>query len=180
MTKIHYINYFSTEKNFGKAINDAISLLPTNDWVCVRDLDTMFLRPDTGNQIQEIVERYKNKFQLIGCVTNRLRLRHQLYQYKFNDESDVREHIVIANELYETYKTKVMPFDSVVAGCFMLFPVKVWKNCKFVENTPRFDFIFTDCVKSKGGKVGLAKGVYQFHLYRMWSENPIQEIAHLI
>lgn len=180
MTKVHYINYFNTDKNFGKAINDAISLFPKKDWVCVRDLDAMFLRPDCGNLIQNIVERYKDTYSLIGCVTNRLAQPWQLYNMKFSDDSDIRNHIGIANELHNTYGTKVMPFGSVIAGCFMLFPIKVWAKCKFAENTPRFDFIFTDCVKAKGGKVGIAQGLYQFHLYRMWSENPIEEVAHLI
>ena len=38
---IHYITPGHSDKNYGKAINDTIRHLPDNDWICLRDIDTM-------------------------------------------------------------------------------------------------------------------------------------------
>ena len=177
---VHFPQYFSVSKNFGAAINNACSLIINdNDWVCLTDMDTMFLRPDAGKHIYDIVEKYKSDYQLIGCTTNRLAQPYQLYKNRFNEDSDIREHIKIANELHNDFYGVVEPLNKVVAGCFMLFPITVWRHYLFQENTPCFDSIFSNEIMSGGGKIGIARGLYQFHLYRMWSNDPINDTIHL-
>lgn len=178
---IHFFQYYSLSKNFGAAINNECLSVNDHDWICITDMDTMFLRPDAGRQIYDIVERYKDKFSLIGCTTNRLAQTHQLYNNEFSKDSDIRNHMKIANELHEKYYAIVEPTRGQIAGCFMLFPKRVWNKLLFEENTPRFDIIFTErVINYLNGRVGIAKGLYQFHLYRMWSDSPKTDINHLL
>lgn len=178
---IHFLQYYSISKNYGAAINKACSLVPKDDdWICLTDMDTMFLRPDTGEQLFDIVEKYKGKYQLIGCVTNRLAKTYQLYGDSFSEERDISKHIDIANELHNKKYAIVEPLNKVVAGCFMLFPKWVWSKFLFEENTPCFDTIFSNDILDSGGNIGIARGIYQFHLYRMWSDDPINYVKHLL
>lgn len=62
----------------------------------------------------------------------------------------------------------------------MLFPKRVWNQVKFKENINYFDDEFSKEVIKKGGKLGLMKGLYVYHLYRIWSEKPIGDRGHLI
>lgn len=66
-----------------------------------------------------------------------------------------------------------------IAGLFMLFPKSVWKLCKFPENNIAFDDVFSKLVVSKGYKLGLIKGLYVYHQYRIWSDTPTKERKHL-
>lgn len=177
---IYFGSTYNINKNFGLGLNRFCENVPNDsDWICIRDLDTMFLRPDTGKQIFDIVEKYKNKYQLIGCVTNRLAQPYQLYENKFSEEADIRKHIDIANNLHEKHYGEVELLNKIIAGCFMLFPKYVWKSIMFEENSYIFDKIFSKDIMNNGGETAIATGVYQFHLYRMWSDDPINDYKHL-
>jgi hypothetical protein len=178
--KIWYSSPYSTAKNIGKALNEFCELIPDDDWICLQDGDIMFLTPDWGNQIEETVKRYGNKFQLIGCMTNRLGRNIQKVDGMF-DEKDITKHYLKAKELSETHyaEVEVITKKRFVAGMFMLFPKSVWQKHKFKENVINFDDCFSRDIVQSGGKLGLMKGLYVFHLYRIWSESPKTERTHL-
>lgn len=179
---IHYITPYSTEKNFGKAINEQISIIPDEDWVCVLDGDMMFLTPDWGRQVSEVVRKHGKKYSLFGCLTNRLGRNIQRYRGEFSNNFDVKHHYDIAKELESNYWAEVEDVTSKkrVAGMFMLFPKSLWNRIQFKENTPNFDDIFSTEVIKSGGKLGLLKGLYVFHCYRLWSESPGRDREHLL
>lgn len=177
---IHYISPYSLDKNIGGAINAAISQLNAdpNDWIIHVDQDVCFLRPDTKAQIAEILS--STDYDVLGCLTNRLAARHQLYMGEFNSSSDMMEHIAIANHCHTTAYGNVLPCYDNLAACLMAFKVSTWSKLGgFKEHSLRFDSEFTDKVLRSGGSLGIMKGVYVFHLYRMWSNNPIWDISHL-
>lgn len=177
---IHYISPYSTEKNIGGAINTAIRQLRPHpdDWIVHVDQDVCFLRPDSKAQIGEVLG--VTDYDVLGCLTNRLSSGHQLYQGEFNDSGDMREHIAIANHCHAIGYGRVLPTAVNIAACLMAFRVSTWGRVGgFVENNVRFDSYFTDDVMRMGGKLGIMSGVYVFHLYRMWSDNPVWEVGHL-
>lgn len=180
VVKVYYISPYRTDKNIGKAINDAIVQLSPNDddWIVHVDQDVCFLRPDSKKQIEEILSA--TDYDVLGCLTNRLAGNHQLYGNKFNDGSDMREHVRIANECHNANYGKVVQTGVNIAAMVMCFRVSTWKKVgMFRENNIQFDMLFTHEVKRKGGKLGIMTGVYVFHLYRLWSNSPIREIKHL-
>lgn len=181
MIKIHYISPYCTKKNIGRALNEAIKQLHANDddWIVHTDQDICFLRPDSKKQIEAVLSN--TDFTVLGCLTNRLASPHQLYGGKFNEDADIREHIEIANECH-THSYGIVTSTTInIAACLMAFRVSTWKEIGgFRENSIRFDSEFTDAVQASDGKLGIMQGVYVFHLYRMWSDNPKWEVGHLV
>lgn len=180
--KIHYIVPYNTNKNIGKAVNDAIEQLGADDddWIVLRDGDTCFLTPQWGKHIEDALMKAGSYFSLIGCMTNRIGSKHQRIAGMY-DEVDMTKHYAKAVELQEKHYAQIEEIKDGVAGFLMAFPVKVWKKHKFPEGTIQFDTGFYKLIRNGGGKVGLMKGLYIFHMYRLWAEgNARREIQHLI
>ena len=180
--RIWYITPFSTDKNIGAEYNAQIARIPQEDWVCIRDGDTIFLTPENqwGKQIEDIVQKAAGKYDLIGCITNRLRSTSQLYQNIFSGDHNMLNHGRIAKELYETKYDAIRINKTPVAGLFMLFPRKTWDRVKFKEKCDTFDTHFGKELLKKGGKIGIAEGVYLYHWYRAWSDDPLNYKKHLM
>lgn len=183
MPKVYYILYYSTEKNFGKAINDHVAQVGNNDdFICIIDGDSMFLTPDWGVQIEQVINTYGKKFSLIGCMTNRLGRKIQIAPGVDYDNHDTKYHYGKAVEFARDNFGIVEDISKkrYIAGLFMLFPKSVWNKHKFKENTPSFDDEFSKSVRRGGGKLGLMKGLYCQHWYRGWSDEPKTDRGHLL
>lgn len=169
--KIHYISPFRSDKNIGKAINDAINDLRCNDedWIVHVDQDVCFLRPDSKKQIEEILST--TDYRLLGVMTNRLGLKHQLHWGFADTDDSMMNHIGYANELHNKHYGEVKEVKrGPIAAMVMCFKYSDWKSIGgFKENNIQFDIQFSDEIRLKGCKLGVMKGVYVFHLYRMWS-----------
>jgi len=174
---IHYISPYSTSKNIGKAINDNIRQLNPNDedWLVLIDHDVLFLLPDTKARLERILST--TNYDILGCVTNRLAMPYQCVQGMF-DETDIRKHIEVAQILESD---EVQPYMHILAAFCLCFQVKTWRKLGgFAENSIQFDTTFSLMAEKSGLKKGLMTGVYLFHAYRMWSDNPKQDVAHLL
>ena len=179
-----YSNPYCTRKDIGEALNEFCESVPDDDWICLQDGDMMYLTPDWGKQIEEVIRRHGDQYDLLGCMTNRLGGRTQIVPGMYN-ETDIVKHYEKAVELAENHWAEVVPIRSGVAGMFMLFKKSTWKKHRFTEGTyqgVKFDTQFGKDILRAKGKVGLIKGLYVFHLYRIWSEasNPIGEIRHFV
>lgn len=161
-------------KNIGKAYNEAIEAAP-DEYICLRDGDTIFMIPDWGIQIKEIIETNPD-YDIIGCMTNRLAIPQQLVPGMF-DEPDIGKHLETAENLQQ-FRTEVFK-SNMAAGLCLIFHKSVWQKCKFKENTVIFDRIFCIDAKLKGFNIGIAKGLYLLHLYRYGKENPQHYKDHL-
>lgn len=179
--KIFYLTPFATDLNIGREYNEQIEALPDDCYCVIRDGDTLFMRSDWGNQIEDIIRKHGDKYKLIGCMTNRLRANHQLFRGQFSNDGDISHHVDIANTLYDHFYDQVEP-TTYVAGLCMIFHKSTWQQVKFRENSNLFDKEFNTDIRMKfGGRtpIGLAKGLYVFHLYRWGSKDPYNDINHL-
>lgn len=167
---------YSTEKNFGKAINDHCNLVTDPEsWICIRDGDMMNLTPDWGAKMYAALEVYGDEYQLFGCWTNRLRAGSSQLWKGMYDEQDMLKH-------YEQAISRPHGITSVrnIAGLFMLFQKKTFDLVGgFDENTVAFDTNFCKAVRKHKGKIGLINSIYVYHLYRCWSNNPSSDQKHL-
>jgi hypothetical protein len=177
--RIWYPSPYSITRNIGGAINAEAIGKELNDWLCIRDGDSMFLTPQWGKVIAEAVEKYGDKYQLIGCMTNRLNDRHQLHNGIFSDDPDIRNHMHIAKQREREYGSTVIDCPGDVAGVFMLFQVRTLLALPFIENDIYFDRKFCETLRYNGMKLGIMPGLYIFHLYRMWSADPVRDTKHL-
>lgn len=182
---IYYFTPYSTEKNFAKAINDHVKIVPNDeDWICIRDGDTMFLTPEWGNIIQDAVNEYGQDYQLFGCWTNRASNKiseHQLIGPMFK-EMNVQSHYALSL-IQKDMSKGITPVENHVAGLFMLFQKSTWKEVNGFDeeliNPSLFDKRFCEKVLHRGFKIGLINKLYIFHLYRIWSQNPSYDSKHL-
>ncbi|HCI6749373.1 TPA: hypothetical protein NPP60_005043 [Klebsiella variicola subsp. variicola] len=181
MPKVFYFTPFK-EGDIGGGINESISLLPPDAWVCIRDADTLFLTGDTQRQIQAIVDS-KPEFELIGCYTNRLRSPHFTYERESLFEcGDITTHVETAKRLEKAHWGEIspIPWGEVVAGMFMLFPVSIWREEMIPARYGYFDTYFSEYVRMNGGRLGRADGIYLFHLYRWGKDDPCNAVDHLL
>lgn len=179
---IHYISPYRSDGDIGRANNEAIARIPNDDWVCLTDGDVTFLTPDYGKQIEDIIARHGNTYHLIGCTTNRLGILDQCHGRKFSEDFDVRNHGEIAKKLQRERYSDVDPIQ-MVAAMFMLFQAKTYRSVGgFNTGTHLGDWYFNKALIRKGMRIGIARGLYVFHCYRMWQighQEAWNDITHL-
>lgn len=173
--KVHHITPARSDKNYGKAINDIVKRLPDNDWICLRDIDTLPLDHVAFiKQCEKIAS--SSDYGLVSCMTNRLGLEHQLVYGSMLDGADMDREINKAKDMSVEHGIIVEEEKGEIAGLMMLFPKKAWEDVGgFKEGGIIFehrflDNIFLEDVRSKGYKTGIAKGIYLFHIYR-WNKD---------
>lgn len=179
---IYYFAPFDSEKNIGRSHNQHCEIVPNgDDWICITDSDVLFLLPDTKKQIEDVIRKHGNDYQVFGCLTNRIASPHQRYSGVIDPfkEVNIMVHKELAGLLKRTLYDEVQKTTINVAGFLMIFQKKTWEKHRFSNNSIRFDSEFTDKVKADGGKLAIMQGVYIFHDYRLGHENPMCYIDHL-
>lgn len=178
--RIWYTTPYATDGNVGREYNEFCENVPgRDDWIVIRDGDCMFLTPEWGRQIEEVLRVHGDDYQVYGAMTNRIRSPHQRVVPDLFDEADIRVHVQKAFELEKENWGKVTSGGVGVAGFFMAFRRSTWEKTPFREKQKTFDTLFCADVMRAGGKIGLMTGVYLLHEYRIWSDNPLSEIKHL-
>jgi len=166
--------------NIGGGLNLFVERLPEDAWVCLRDGDTLWLTSDWGALVERVVAEHGDQYSVIGCMTNRLRSPHQLHGGAFNQDPDIGHHREIALGRWVTHGTAIQPLPrGVLAGMCLIFPKRVWVEHPFEERSIHFDKTFCEAVRAGGGRLGIALGLYLFHLYRWGARNPSNAVAHL-
>lgn len=174
---VHYISPYSTTKNIGGAINDAIRALnvPETDWIVLTDHDVLWLLPDSKARLERILST--TDCDILGPVTNRLAMPYQLASNVF-DITDIKVHMEIAKKLESDV---VEPYPHILAAFCLCFRISTWKQLGgFKENDMTFDVMFSLMAQKSKLKLGLMTGLYLFHAYRLWSDNPKHDIKHLM
>lgn len=171
---VHHITPSRTDRNLGRAINDIIKGIPSHDWICVRDMDTLVLDTASFTEQCELIAK-QGEYDLVSCVTNRLGLEHQLYKGKISNNPDISYHKGIAEDVYKG-GVVVKPTEKEVAGLMHLYPKTVWEQVGgypegfIVYEDQLIDYKFYKSVRDKGFRVGICESIYLFHLYR-WGKD---------
>lgn len=175
----HITPYLSGD--IGKGINDTIRELPEDSWICLRDIDTMFLLPEQPMWLETLV-RSNPEYDVIGASCNRLGSTYQLFGNMVSDDPDIRNHIEIAKLSRATWGNSIedVPLGVPLAGFFLLFRKSLWLEIPFEERSIQFDLIFSNTLHAQNKRLGIMRGMYLFHTYRLGSENPRKAISHLI
>ena len=177
--KVYYSNPYNTEKNIGKGLNEFCSIVPDDAWICLQDGDMMYLTPDWGVQIEEVIRRHGNDYDMFGATTNRLSKMYQRDNEADFDVTDIVYHYEKAVRLRDINWGQVKEVPQL-AGLLLLFRKSLWERIKFEENSIIFDTEISKRIRRSGGKLAVMKGLYVFHLYRIWDkENPRRAVEHL-
>jgi len=182
---VHHITPGRADKDLGRALNELIEFLSDEDWICVRDIDTFPLHHRAFfKQCEDIAEA--NEFDLVSCMTNRQGVLYQCHNGICSEDFNIKNHVKIAHERYDKYGSLVEESPNpLIAGVMMLFSKQTWEDVgRFPEGGIAYKGSYLDNVLSRyvekiGGKIGIAKGIYMFHLYREWGKEPRYEQSHL-
>lgn len=177
---IYYFAPFDSEKNIGRSHNQHCKLVPNaDDWICITDSDVLFLLPDTKKQIEDVIGKHGDEYQVFGSLTNRIASPHQRTSEDMFHQTDILKHKNFALACQKDCYDVVVETKKNIAGFLMVFQQKTWKKYRFSDSSIRFDSEFTDKVKADGGRLAVMQGVYVFHDYRLGHENPMFYIEHL-
>jgi GT2 family glycosyltransferase len=176
--KVHITIPFSIEKNLGKAYNEAMQLIPDDDWMCFLDYDAMLLTPDAPAILHEYATRYPDA-ALLTCYTNRIhQTSQQLLFGQINENDSMRWHLQQAikqkEQLYQ-----VSPIHRNVSGFLMLISKKSWLRFPFSETGECLgvDTEYWKRLREAGQKMYRMDGLYCWHTYRLL--NGINDKTHL-
>jgi hypothetical protein len=173
---VHYIQPFAVDKDICKAYNQACKLIPDEDWICITDMDTMFLHPEQKIMIDIIAK--SGQADLYGCVTNRCNVPDLVLPSMFY-ELDLKKHYQKAKERL-AYGSETMAYNGIVPGYFMLFSKKTWNEVQGFS-IPEYgvNYAFDQYFSLKIKRKAIIKSVYLLHLYRIWSAVPAWDVEHL-
>jgi len=177
---IHIISPFSFDKRLGKAYNDAMKIIPENDWVIITDYDVCFLLPETIPRIKEYIEKYP-KTALFNCLTNRIggnSPKYMCYKKSISEDVNFKNHIDIAKELH-LKGLQVTKASHELSGFLMVMPKKTWNKYKFNEDKLCLgvDNHFYNLLIKNRETILRMDSVYVWHTYRL--DKKIKDKSHL-
>lgn len=175
---IDYIIPWRTDKNLGKAYNEALKFTKKK-WVCFLDRDAMFTTAFYGKQIEEIVTKYP-KIGLFTCHTNRVNCRWQIPVGIDKETNDMAYHFKNGAEIEEQNYGLVedKTTGAPMSGVMMVVNKEVWSRVGGFREDKMLgiDNDFHMKLRRQLGKLYLMKGVYVYHWYR---NNNKQSNQHL-
>lgn len=167
--KVHIMTPYSLEKNLGRAYNEAMSLIPDDDFGCLIDHDVMFLTPDSGHILHEYAKRFPTA-GVFTCFTNRVSelSKYQLLNAMVNEDSDIKNHIRYAATVKKSlYSATLIHRD--ISGFLMMISKRIWNEHKFSEDLKCLgvDTEWNRRLRAAGKTILRMDGLYVFHTYRI-------------
>lgn len=168
---LHFLSPYRSDKNLGRAYNEAMDLIPDGDSACLRDIDTLFLTPEQPAIIEQYVSDYPDA--VLTCYTNRISelSRHQLLGGTLSDQSDIRQHITLAENQQERHRItrSVFEINRDISGFLMVIPKSVWMKVPFSEDGKCLgvDTYWNRKIRKAGIKILRMDAVYIWHTYRL-------------
>lgn len=173
---LHIIEPYREDKNLGLAYNEAMKYFNEDDWVCLKDYDTLFLRPDTIRHIHHYTEKFPDA-GILTCYTNRIANSEQLLKEKCDNNDSIKYHINIAEKrerlLYSTTK-----LTKPISGFLMVIRKSTWDRIKFDDGCLGVDNNYHAKMVAAGLSVLRMDGIYIWHSYRLI--NGIKDKRHLV
>lgn len=170
---IYYFTPYDKDKNFLNAIHRCMSLLAPEDWGCIMDGDTMFLRSDFGHQIQRYVDAYPDT-GLFTTYASRCHYQCQVRRGTNMMSTNLLYHKEMADKIYDELDGQVKEIDRRIAGHLMLIKKSTWDKIieGVFERSVRKKILGVDTQISyeliaQGYKIRLMRGVYILHYCRL-------------
>lgn len=172
---MHLKTPFRRDKNLGRAYNEAFEDLKKDDWLVIRDIDTLFLSHDAPNIIEDYITKYPET-GIFTCFTNRIGCKDQLYKGVINQDPNILVHLDIANRI-KNDRTKFQ-IKSPISGMLMVVQKKTWIDNKFSDGCLGVDNDFSKRILASGLKIFRMNGLYIWHTYRI--NTSVSNTKHLL
>lgn len=171
-------------RDYGEALNRHCALVPYDeDWIIIRDQDTMYFPLDHRKIIREATMLYPDT-GVFGAVTNRIGLQWQLVNEEVSENPSVTDHYKIAKKLQEDFGSECRTItQGGIAGFFMMFRKSTWNAVQFNQGDMAdcdvlFDWAFSISVRDNLKlPLRVIKGLYLFHFYRFHKDT--RDTSHI-
>ena len=163
---------FSFEKNLGKAYNEAMNLLPSDDdWAIITDIDILFMDNKAPFHFKKAIELFPET-GIFTCPANRTGRGQQKYKGELSKDANIINHRKIA--IKEAEKFRVKDITEPIAGYIMAIRKGVWKSVGGFKEAEilGIDLDFSKKVMAAGYTIKLIESVYIFHYYRLLEGGP--------
>lgn len=170
--------YFFKPYSFNEKLFDAFdhyfSLLPNdNDWACIMDGDTMFLRSDFGHTIQAYIDKYPDT-GIFSSYASRCAYNYQVPKQVNQKNTDLLFHIKTANLHHLHQELEIREINRPIAGHLWVMQKKIWlsirQEVKRKTMNETFEGIDTAIAKEillRKLPVRIMKQLYIVHLFRL-------------
>jgi GT2 family glycosyltransferase len=170
--KIWHFTPWADDRDLGKAYNEYCALVPDeNDWICLRDGDTMFLGIRWGQVCRWYIDNYPGT-GLFSAITNRVGDPSQCVKNKMDKKPRIEYYREYAMKM-ERFPPKDRPREKLlkapISGFCMLFQKKTWQRHPFEEGVGllRIDNAFSRKVKHSKKPIVLMSRLFVWHYYRL-------------
>lgn len=171
---IYYFIPYDTNKKLLRAIDRYMSLIEDDDWACLMDGDTAFLRSDFGHRIQEYVDKYPDT-GMFTCYASRCHYSMQVRKGTDMNADSILYHKRQADKAHRELHPQTKVIRQRTAGHMMLIKKSTWKRIRRLvyKRAGKKDILGVDtkistAVLSIGLRIRLMRGIYIFHYMRFF------------
>jgi GT2 family glycosyltransferase len=170
---LYFFTPYSFEKKLFEAFDHYFGLVGDEDWICLTDGDTAFLRSDFGIKIKEYIDKYPET-GMFTCYASRCHYDIQMLPGYNCEEPSILFHKAMADACDLTYHGQIVEINRRIAGHLMLINKKTWLRIRgwvaqrvVSKNILGVDTKISYAILNAGLKIRLMKGIYIFHYLRM-------------
>lgn len=174
---IHHCTPYRRDKDLGKAYNDCFRMYAKpGDWICLRDIDTLFLTHDAPLIIEKYVEKHPDA-GILTCFTNRIGNKDQRLVPE-TASIDIVTHLKLA-KLYSSGDLESTQLEQPISGMLMVISYETWDKIKFTEGNKCLgvDNDYSKRILDAGLKIIRMDDLYIWHTYRLLTG--ISNTSHL-
>ena len=177
---IYYNIPYDLDKSLANAYNRFMEMLPNDDdFACFIDRDAMFLMPNYGHLLQDIVDNHPE----CGAFTakcNRIGSKWQLANVDWKNDN-IKYHIDQANNVFRKYGLNCTDHanSQLGSGFCILLKKSVWAKIGGFSGDGMLgvDNNLHLALRTNGERFYLMEGIYLFHWYRGGNQ---KNKAHLL
>lgn len=163
---------FDVDRNFGRACNEAIALLPAGAWAAILDHDAMFTTPHWFAQMQEAIA-FRPDAGAFAVVTNRIASPWQKAPEGVDAGDDVIRHRKIGEARRSCRTLLDITCTKGFGGVVTLVSRDAWEEAGgYADGLYCVDHSLFFRTVAKGRRVYLIEGLYVYHVRASSSARP--------
>lgn len=170
---IHIVTPFRNDLNLGRAYNDAFARIDDDDWLCIMDVDAMFLTSTQPRLLQQYVDKYPNT-GVFTCYTNRISplAKEQLYGGRIDNDASMLFHIHLAERIEAEPISASLLHRGECSGFLMMISKRTWMETPAPEYLDKggaigVDTFWTRAIVASGKPIMRMNNLYIWHTYRL-------------
>ena len=178
---IRHLVAWTSDKNLSGFYNRELEALPSDDdWCLFQDRDVWWPNPHFFKDIERVVQKQGDKFDLFTCMTNKVGTMYQVNRRMYKVDN-IEDHVQCALNMSRAHGASVEDITNrppisgmvILAKKSLITQGRKLKDGLLLGADNELHYI----AKESNKRVGLMKGVYVWHYYR---GNDINNKSHLL